>query len=112
LFEAKITPRWQKKYVEENRALVRSSLDLLEDAGGRAPLVEKETKTGILEFQIDGSQFLETPDGYIFKGGVARKALAQALRLNAYTRQARDMDVAFISRGLHSRSKSSTPREI
>ncbi len=47
----------------------------------------------VLEFSIDGARFPELPSGYCFKGGVARKALAHALFLNACVTSVRDIDV-------------------
>lgn len=44
---------------------------------------------------IGSLEFPELPTDYAFKGGVARKALAQRLRLNASTSIVRDMDVFF-----------------
>lgn len=46
-----------------------------------------------LVFTVDGAMFPPLPPQYAFKGGVARKALAQVLKLNAYTHTARDLDV-------------------
>ena len=50
----------------------------------------------LFSFEIDPNQFPILPRGYAFKGGVARKALARALRLDSQTSEVRDMDVVHI----------------
>lgn len=52
----------------------------------------------LFSFEVDATQFPSLPEGYAFKGGVARKALAHALQLNVQTSEVRDMDVVHLGK--------------
>ena len=74
----------------------REPLDPVPELLGRLGVtpLRYETRPRRMTFAVDaGLSFPSVPEGYGFKGGVARKALAHALRINAYTLPVRDIDL-------------------
>jgi len=98
-FDKKFMDGWKLAPKEEYHDLMDEGRQLIRLAEGPT-LMPRSKKEPIwcLAFELDCTPFPALPEGYAYKGGVARKALAQALGLNAYTTMVRDIDVVYVGK--------------
>jgi len=89
LFDQRLVEEWCLKPNSENLInTIIAELSLLNKS-----LEPNFIAPAIFSFKINDSQFPTMPPQYAFKGGVARKALAQLLQLNIHTTEVRDIDI-------------------